>query len=68
MTLNTRHSTEDSSLKIKTDDIRGKLRENEQKSEKFDSETSKLQPVNLSETPRDTARVHQRVADSLQRF
>ena len=36
--------------------------------EKFESETSKLQPVNLSETSRDTAGVHQRVADSLQSF
>ena len=34
-------------------------------SEKVDSETSKLQPVNLSETSRDTAGVHQRVADFL---
>ena len=33
----------------------------------FDIETSKLQPVNLSETSsRDTAGVHQRVADYLQ--
>ena len=36
--------------------------------EKFDSETSKLQSVNLSETPGDTAGVHQRAADSLQSF
>ena len=39
-----------------------------QNSEKFDSETSKLQPLNLSETSGDTAGVHQRAADSLQRF
>ena len=34
------------------------------------SETSNLQPVNLSETSRDTgtAGVHQRAADSLQSF
>ena len=37
-------------------------------SEKFDSETSKLQLVNLSEMSRDTAGVHQREADSLQSF
>ena len=30
-------------------------------SEKFDSETSKLQSVNLSESSRDTAGVHQKV-------
>ena len=34
----------------------------------FDSEISKLQSVNLSETSRDTASVHQRAADSLQNF
>ena len=39
--------------------------EKKQNSEKFDSETSKLQPVNLSETSGDTAGVHQRSADSL---
>ena len=38
-----------------------KIREN---SEKFDSKTSKLQPVNLSEMSRDTAGVNQGVADS----
>ena len=37
-------------------------------SEKFDSETSKLQPVNILETSRDTAGVHQRAADSSQSF
>ena len=39
---------------------------NKQNSEKFDTETSKLQPVNLPETSRDTAGVHQRAADSLE--
>ena len=38
------------------------------KQQKFDSETSKRQPVNLSETTRDIAGVHQRVVDSLQSF
>ena len=42
--------------------------ENKQNSEKFDSKTSKLQPVNLSETSRDAAGVRQKVAYSLQRF
>ena len=37
----------------------------EQNSEKFDSETSKLQPVNQSEASRHTASIHQRAADSL---
>ena len=37
-------------------------------SEKFDSETSKLQPVNLSEKRRDVVDVHQAAADSLQRL
>ena len=32
------------------------------------SETSKLQSVNLSETSRDTAGIHQRAPDSLQCF
>ena len=39
-----------------------------QNSEKFDSETLKLQLVNQSETSRHTAGVHQRAADSLQSF
>ena len=56
MTLNARRSLADSLLKINTDD--------KQNSEKLDSETSKLQPVNLT----DTAGVHQRAADSLQGF
>ena len=34
----------------------------------LDSETSKRQPVNLSETSRHTTGVHQRTADSLQSF
>ena len=42
--------------------------DNKQNSKKFDSETSKLQPVNLSETSRDTASAHQRAADPLQSF
>ena len=37
---------------------------NEQTSQKFDSETWKLQPVNLSEASRDTAGVHQRTVYS----
>ena len=37
----------------------------EQNSEKFNSETSKLLPVNLSETSRHTAGVHQSEADFL---
>ena len=36
-----------------------------QNSEKFDSKNLKLQPVNLLETSRDTAGVHQRLAESL---
>ena len=51
--------------KIKPDDNRAKFLENKQNSEKFDSEISKLYPVNLSETSRDTASVHQRAAHSL---
>ena len=39
-----------------------------QNSEKFNSKTLKLQPVNLSETSGDTVSVHQRVADSPQSF
>ena len=59
-------SPEGSLEKIKIDDNRAKLRENKQNSEKCDSEISKLQPVNLSETSDDTVGVHQRAADSLQ--
>ena len=43
-------------------------KENKQNSEKFDGKTSKLQPVNLSETSGDTAGVHERATDSLQSF
>ena len=56
------------SYKMKPGDNRAKFWENEENSEKFDSRTSKLQSVNLSETSRDTVGVHQRVADSLQGF
>ena len=38
------------------------------KTVKIESETMKLKPVNLSEKSRDTADVHQRVADSLHSF
>ena len=41
---------------------------NQQNCEKFDSETSELWPVNLLEKHRDIVGVHQRAADSLQRF
>ena len=68
MILNARLSPEDNLYGIKLDGNRAKFWENKQKSETFDSETSKLQPVNLSETSQDTACVHQRVADSLQSF
>ena len=36
--------------------------------EMFHSGTPKIQPVNLSETSRHTACVHQKAADSLQSF
>ena len=68
MTRNARQSPEDSLQKIKPDGNRGKFRENLQNSETINSETSKLQPVNLSETSGDTVGVPQRVADSLQNF
>ena len=42
MTLNARKSCADSSLKIKADDNRARSSRNQQNSEKFDSETSKL--------------------------
>ena len=67
MALNARQLLEDSLQKIKTDDNQAKFWENKQNSEKFDSETSELQPVNLSETS-NAASVHQRVTDSLQSF
>ena len=53
---------------IKTDNNWAKFWESKQNIEKSDCETSKLQPVNLSETPRDTGSVNQRVADPLQSF
>ena len=68
MTLNVRKSCADSFLKIKTDDNRARFWRNRQNGEKFDSETWKLQPVNLSEKRRDIVSVHQRAADSLQRL
>ena len=37
-------------------------------SKTFDSEISKLQPVNLSKTSRDTLGVFQEAADSLESF
>ena len=68
MTLNARKSCADSSLKIKIDDNRARFSRNQQSSEKFKSETSKLQPVNLLEIRRDIVGVRQRAADSLQRL
>ena len=68
MTLNARKLCADSFLKIKTNDNRARFSRNSQNSEKFDSETSKLWPVNLSEKHRDIVDVHQRAADSLQRL
>ena len=53
MDLNASESPEVSLSKTKTDDNRAQFRENKQNSEKFDSETSKFQPVNLSETSRE---------------
>ena len=64
MTLNARKSCADSFLKIKTNDNRARFWRNPQNSEKFDSETLKLQPVNLSEKRRDIVGVHQKAADS----
>ena len=68
MTLNARKSCADSFLKIKIDDNRARFSRNQQNSEKFDSETKKLQPVHLTEKRRDVVGVHQRAADSLQRL
>ena len=48
--------------------IEPNFEKNKQNSEKFDSETQKIQPVNLSETFGDTAGVHKRVADFSKRF
>ena len=68
MTLNARKSCSDSFLKIKIDDNRARFLRNQQNSEKFDSETQKLQPANLTEKRRDIVGVHQRTADSFQRL
>ena len=68
MTLNARKLCADSFLKIKTNDNLARFSRNSQNSEKFDSETSKLCPVNLSEKRRDIVGVHQNAADSLQRL
>ena len=68
MTLNGRKSCADSFLKIKTIDNRARFSRNPQNSEKFDSETLKLLPVNLSEKCRDIVGAHQMAADSLQRL
>ena len=68
MTLNARQSPEDSLRKIRTDNNWAIFWEHKQISEKFDRETSKLQPVSLSDTSSNTASVHQRATDSLQSF
>ena len=68
MTLNARKSRADSFLKIKTDDDRARFSRNQQSSEKFERQTSKLYPVNLSEKRRDIVGVHRRAADSLLRL
>ena len=68
MTPNARNSCADSFLKIKTNDNRARFSRNPQNSEKFDSETLKLLPLNLSEKRRGIVGVHQRAADSLQRL
>ena len=68
MTLNARKSCADSFLKIKTNANRARFSKNPRNIEKFDNETLKLQPVNLSEKRRDIVGVHQRAADSLQRL
>ena len=68
MTLNSRKSCADSFLKIKIDDNQVRFSRNQQNSEKFDSETKKLQSVILTEKRRDIVGVHQRAADYLQRL
>ena len=68
MTLNARKSCADSFSKIRTNDNRVRFSRNPQNSEKFDSEISKLYPVNLSENHRDLVGVHQKTARSLQRL
>ena len=64
MTTDAKRSPEDSLQKTKSDYNRAKFWKNKQNSEKFDSETSKLQSVNLSETSGDIAGIHQRATDS----
>ena len=68
MTPNARKSRADIFLRMKTDDNPARFSRNQQNSEKFDSETSKLLPVNPSEKRRDIVGAHQRAADSLQRL
>ena len=68
MILNARKSCANNFLKIKTNDNRARFSRNPQNSEKFDIETLKLWPVNLSEKRRDIVGAHQRAADSLQRL
>ena len=68
MTLTARKSCADSFLKIKANDNRARFSRNLQNSEKFNCETLKLQPVNLSAKRRDIVGVHQRAADSLQKL
>ena len=68
MTPSARKSCANSFLKIKIDDNRSRFSRNQQNNEKFDSETYKLQPLNLTEKRRDIVGVHQRAADSLQRL
>ena len=68
MTPNARKSCADSFLKIKNDDNRARFSRNQQSSEKVESETSKLQPINLPEKHRDIVSVRQREGDSLQRL
>ena len=68
MTPNARKSCADSFLKIKTNDNRARFSRNPKNSEKFDSKTLKLYPVNLSEKRGDIVGVHQRAADPLQRL
>ena len=65
MTLKARKSCADSFLKIKIDDNGARFSRNQQNREKFDSETWKLHPVNLTEKHQDVVGVHQRAADFL---
>ena len=68
MALNARKSCADNFLEIKTNDNRARVSRSPLNREKFDSETLKLWPVNLSEKRRDIVGIHQRAADSLQRL